>query len=408
MTPAWLVRARWLVVPLALAAGLVGGAGGATLALEQRLARAIPGALAIGALHYNPFTGALLLHDVRAGSAVVGLSLEAATVRARVDVAALVRGRLALRDVHVVDARLSVREAALHTVAAGLAAALDDGAPVSIVGLGLTGGLVRIEGDDGAAPLVLRELRVRLGRLVSGEAGWVPALAAAVNVNGGEIHVTGHPVAGGEATAGYVARLRGRDVDVAALQRWLCREGSGVRLERARGDVDAELLAVAGRLVLSGRARLGPVVAHVTAPTVSALRAEEAIVAVDRFDVAAGAGRLSRLELRSPSLTVRLAPGGLQQVRQLGGLLPDVVVRRLRVSDGAVTLVDRGRRLAVHRLNVAIQARERTGGRGLRLALAGVADGRTIGVERTLRGVDAGLASGLIEIVHAVEQALAQ
>ena len=131
-------------------------------------------------------------------------------------------------------------------------------------------------------------------------------------------------------------------------------------------------------------------------------------MAVDRFDVVAGAGRLSRLELRAPSLTVRLAPGGLREVRRLGALLPDVVVRRLRVRDGAITLVGRGRPLALRRLDIALQAREQAANPGLRLVVAGMADGRAIGVERTLKGAHAGLATGLIEIVHAVEAALAE
>jgi hypothetical protein len=201
--------------------------------------------------------------------------------------------------------------------------------------------------------------------------------------------------------------MRARDLDVAALQRQLLAGTVGLRLERGRGDVDAELVTVAGRLVLSGRARLARVAASVAGP-VSRLRADEAVVAVDRFDIAAGAGRLSRLELRSPSLTVRLVPGGVRELRRLGALLPDVVVRRLRVRDGAVTLVDRGRQVALRRLDVALQAREHAASPGLRLVVAGVADGRAIGLERALPGAGAGLASGLTEIVHAVEAALAE
>lgn len=410
MTRAGLRHARWLVVPLVLAAGVLGGAGAATLALEHRLARAIPGGLSIRVLHYNPFTGALLLHDVRARTAARGLTVDAATVRARVDLVALVEGRLALRDVNVVEPRISVRPAALHPTAAGLLAALDDGAPASVVGLVLSGGSVRIERDDGGAvPVVLRDVNVRVDRLLGGAAGRAPAFVAALGFSGGEIHVTGHPVAGdGVGGAGYVTRVRGRDVDLAALQRRFFDGTRGLRLERGRGDVDAEVLAVDGRLMLSGRARLGRVVARVAAPALSVLRVDEAVVAVDRFDVEAGAGRLSRLEMRSPSLTVRLVPGGLRQVRRLGGLLPDVVVRRLRISDGVVTLVDRGRRLAVRRLDIALQARERAGGPGLRLVLAGVVEGRPIGLERTLPGVNAGLGSGLIEIAHAMQEALAE
>ena len=396
----------WLLAALGLVAVLLGGAGGATLLLEHRLAGVVAGGLSARALHYNPFTGALLLEDVRSVSPAGGFAVAAAAVRAHVDLPALLTGPVALSDVTVVAPRVRIRDTAVHELAARLAPLRGDGS-MSVRGLVLSGGSVRFEPASGGDPLVLHDVHVRLDRLLTGGDDTAPAFVAALSVDGSEVSVTGHPTSDERDASGYVLRIRARDLDVAALQRHLLDGPAGLRLERGRGDVEAELIAVAGRRVVSGRARLTRVTARVAGP-VSRLRADEAVVAVDRFDVVAGAGRLSRLELRAPSLTVRLAPGGLREVRRLGALLPDVVVRRLRVRDGAITLVGRGRPLALRRLDIALQAREQAANPGLRLVVAGMADGRAIGVERTLKGAHAGLATGLIEIVHAVEAALAE
>jgi len=58
-----------LVAVVALAATVLGMAGGSALLLERRLSTLAPGGVTAGGLHYNVFTGRLALSDVRARDA---------------------------------------------------------------------------------------------------------------------------------------------------------------------------------------------------------------------------------------------------------------------------------------------------------------------------------------------------
>src|SRR5436309_8960874 len=122
--------------------------------------------------------------------------------------------------------------------------------------------------------------------------------------------IAGKPVSAGTCALGG----RGSGLGAAAQHEDFSRalRAAGVRLAEGRAEVDATLVAAGSRVLASGQVRLQRVVARFVEPRSAPLVAESVVLAVDRWDVAAGAGRISRLELRQPRLTLdRGTPGAI-------------------------------------------------------------------------------------------------
>jgi hypothetical protein len=87
------------------------------------------------------------------------------------------------------------------------------------------------------------------------------------------------------------------------------------------------------------------------------------VLAVDRWDLAAGVGRISRLELQRPVLTLdRGTPAAITSlVEWLAG--PDVMLRRLRIVDGTMRLPGAERPITLRGLALGLQSAAETGPR---------------------------------------------
>jgi hypothetical protein len=216
---------------------------------------------------------------------------------------------------------------------------------------------------------------------------------------GANVRLTGQRRLG----AGYAVHVRANGLDAVAALRDFPRltADTGVTLTGGRADVDATLLFAEQGLLVSGQARLERVLARFVDRGLSPFSAAAIILGVDRWDVAAGAGRISRLELRAPRHSVsprRSAPA------MLASLLDDfgddgVVLRRVRIVDGTLTLDVPEGPLTLRSLNLALQARETLSGAGFVLTgRAGIgADGHLAvqGVlSRDLRHAEGALRAG--------------
>lgn len=206
---------RALLVALAAAAVLLGGAGGATLALERRLAVLAPGGVEIATLRYNPFSGRLVLAGVRARDADGRELFAADRLAAHARPLPLLVGTLALTRVRVDAPRITLRS--LDARAADPLLRLED--------LAVTGGLVVVE-DHGAGrpPLRAHDLDLRLGRLSTTAAGRSDVAFVVETA----IHV------------------RARGFDVVALARDFPGRGFD-GLQKGRGEVDASRTATEPR-----------------------------------------------------------------------------------------------------------------------------------------------------------------
>jgi hypothetical protein len=386
-----------LVAVLALAAALFGVAGGGALLLEGRLAALAPGGVAIGTLHYNPFTGSLALTDVRARDAAGRDVFTAESVVARANAFSLLGGALSLGRVRVAAPRLTLRADtgfALDDVAAGLGAAHaffgSTGAlalPLRVEDLLIADGVVTIEGAGaGGAPLVVRDLDVRLSRLTTAALGDRDvAFAVEMAVYGTPVHVTGQPRGGG-----YAVHVRARALDAARLARDIPAAGlEGV--ERGLAEIDADLLLTNGRVLASGFVRLTDAVLVLPTAGRPRLRAASVALAADAFDVAAGVGRITRLDLGAPSLALSAAALRelLEPLRNEG----DLVLRRISITDGTLSLDGPGG-VRLTRVQLAAQLPERRTDSGwvvsARAAMGDDADVSVDGlVARDLRGLDA-------------------
>jgi hypothetical protein len=163
---------------------------------------------------------------------------------------------------------------------------------------------------------------------------------------------------------------------------------AGLRLARGRADVDARLVVAGSRVLASGQLRIDGLVAHFTEPRSAPLVAAALVLAVDRWDVAAGMGRISRLELRRPTLTLddRGAPRAL---RALVDWLAsrDVMLRRFRIVDGTLRVgngTDRG--VTLRGLSLGLQSAAETGPRAgfVVTARAGVGDDGRLALDGAL------------------------
>lgn len=378
---------RILLGILSLAAVVFGIAGGATLALEHRLASVLPGGLTFSVLRYNPFTGQLRMADLRGRDAQGRDVFAADEVTATADLSTLLAGGVTLRKLHVAAPRVRL-------FAAGFLFELPDVAgggfspPVNVEGVVITGGTVIIDdaGERGT-PLVVRDIDVRLNQLAAvPRPGEDIAFAIEMAVYGTTVQLTGQAARTVEGPAGYVVHVRARGLDVAAVLHDFP-PAAGVVLEEGRGDVEGDLLLSEGRVLVSGQARLGPIVARFTDPVLSPLRARSLFVALDRFDVGAGAGRVSRLQLRGPSLSVSLRDAPGTELRALLARLappPQIVLRRVQVTEGRLTLARPGGAMTVRSIEVGLQGGETPANVGFTFNARG-ATGRHGGM--ALRGV---------------------
>jgi len=386
-----------LVAVLALAAALFGAAGGGALLLERRLAALAPGGVTFGTLHYNPFTGSLALTDVRARDAAGRDVFTADSVLARANAVSLLGGALSLGRVRVAAPRLTLRADAgfaLDDVAAGLGAAHaflgSAGAlalPLRVEDLLIGDGVVTIEGaGEGGAPLVVRDLDVRLSRLTTAALDDRDvAFAVEMAVYGTPVHVTGQPRAGG-----YAVHVRARGLDVARLARDV---PAAVlqSVERGLAEIDADLLLVGGRVLASGFVRLTDAVLALPIAGRPRLRAASVAVAADAFDVASGVGRITRLDLGAPSLALPAA--GLREMVEPLRSDSDLVLRRISITDGTLMLDGPGG-VQLMRVQLAAQLPERRSDSGWMVsARAALGDDAAISVDglvaRDLRGLDA-------------------
>jgi hypothetical protein len=350
-----------LLAALVLAAAVFGIAGAATLMLERRLVALAPGGVMVAALHYNPLSGQLRLADVRAHDAAGRELFRADHVVARVNPLRLLVRPLTLGRAHVTAPRLTLRAAAgfdLAELAAGLGAApaTATNLPVRVEALTVVGGSLVVEGaGERGEPLVVRELDLRLGRLTTAAIDQHDvAFAVEMTVDGTTVHLTGQP-----RGAGYAMRVRARGLDVARLARDL-----GVStltgLHRGRGEIDAELLMIEGRLLASGFARATDVTLTLPVAGRPRLRATALAVMLDHLDLVSGAGRVNRLDLAAPVLSLPAATAAPALAALLEPLRsrPALLVRRIAVTDGVLLLGGAGG-VRLERLQLAARAPER-------------------------------------------------
>jgi hypothetical protein len=325
-----------LLAALVAVAVVLGGAGGATLLLERRLAALAPGGVETDALHYNPFTGTLVLDGVRARGADGRERFRADRLEGLVSPLALLGGTVTLAR-----ARLSAPRLTLAGPEALLAPP-----PLRVEDLVITGGRVVVEGSGGTSPaLRADDLDVQLERR---------AFALQTAMYGTLVRVTGQPR--GE---GYAVHLRARDVDVPALVRDLpAARLAGLR--GGRGEVDVVLQRVGERLLAWGQLRVADVVVALPVRGQPRLRAATAMVVADGLDVLSGAGRIARVHVGAPSLSLPVVTAASTLASLLAPLrMPaDLLVRRVAVTDGTLVLTGPGG-VRLERLQLAAASPER-------------------------------------------------
>ncbi|HEV8616345.1 MAG TPA: DUF748 domain-containing protein [Methylomirabilota bacterium] len=359
---------KTLVAIVALVAVILGGAGAATLLMARRVSALLPGGLQVQVLRYNPYSGHLLLTGLSGRDASGRLVFEADSVEATADPLALLAGAIVVRKVHVASPRVllpATPGVELVDVAAVLNGRRGGGAaapPLVIEGLMITEGAIVVEqAGEGGAALVIHNVDVRLNRLAATAPQADLAFAVDMALYGTNVQLTGQPMSGGpEDSGGYAVHVRARGLDLAALLRDFPL-GDDAALERGSTDVEGDVMLTGGRLLVSGHARIADVVAHVPGLT-TPVRAASATVVVDRFDLARRSGRLSRIDLAGLSVTLARPAdgwGGLRQRLQERAREHDIVVRRLRVTDSTVTLVDDSGRYVVRGLDLALSTSER-------------------------------------------------
>jgi len=334
-----------ILVTLAAVAALIGAAGGVTLALERRLAALTPGGVEIDSLDYNPLSGRLLLAGVRARDADGREVFQAQRIAATASPLPLLLGSLTLSRMVVESPRLTLSSPA----------ALVAGLPVRVEDVAVTGGRVVIEHAGGGPPLRADDVEFRLGRLTTAAAGQPDlAFACELMTSGTLVRVTAQP-----RGTGYALHVRAQDVDVVRLAREL--PGARVTaLRGGRGEVDAVLHLAGGRLLAAGRARVADLVVALPVRGQPRLRAASVTVVADGFDLFSGAGRIARVMVGAPSLSLPVATAAPTLAALLDWLRApaDVLVRRIAVTDGTLALTGAGG-VRLQRVQVAAGASER-------------------------------------------------
>jgi hypothetical protein len=347
-----------------------------------------------GRLEYNAFTGRLTLSDVSARDAGAREIFHAERVLATVNPLGVLAGTLALGRVRVDAPRLTLRTTdgldfdGVSGVLLGTAGPL--ALPLRADDLVIGGGTVTVEGaGERGAPLVVRDLDLRLGRLTTARADARDvAFAVEMAVYGTTVHVTGQPRGGG-----YVVHLRAKGLDAAALARDFRMAGLD-GIQRGEAEIDADLVLAEGRVLASGFVRLTEAVMTLPLAGRPRLRAASVAVAADAFDLATGAGRITRLDLATPSLALPAAGGGAALSALLAVLRDDsdLVVRRISIADGTLAL-DGPAGVRLSRLQLAARLPERRAEGWVvraRAVLGGDAEVSVDGlVSRDLRRLDA-------------------
>lgn len=353
---------KLLLLAVAVAAVLLGGAGIATRLVEHRLATLTPGGVDFDTLSYNPVTGALVVQRVVARDAGGREVFRADEIRATAPVADLLAGVVTLQRAQVASPRLVVAAGPVMKLIA-LGGAAPRPAPIAVDGLVVTHGALVVEDASRPAPLVIKDLAVRADRMAA--FGGDGAFAVEMALYGASVRITGQRPVG---APGYAVHVRANGLDaVAALRDFpLLIADTGVTLTGGRADVDTTLFFAEQGLLVSGQARLERVLARFADRTLSPFSAAAIILAVDRWDVAAGAGRISRLELRAPRLSVSLRRRPSPTLLSLLDVFADeaVVLRRIRIVDGTLTLDVPDGPLTLRNLHLALQSRESLSGAG--------------------------------------------
>lgn len=331
---------RLLVALLALAAALLGAAGASALLIERRVAALSPGGVTTGGLEYNAFSGRLTLSDVSARDADGREIFHAERVRATVNPLSVLGGALSLGRVRVDGPRLTLRATAgfdFDEVSQVLLGGSNPLAlPLRVDDLVIGGGIVTIEGaGERGAPLVVRDLDLRVGRLTTATAdGRDVAFAVEMAVYGTTVHVTGQP-----RGRGYLVHLRAKGLDAPALARdFPAAVLAGI--ERGEAEIDTDLVLSEGRVLASGFVRLTDAVVALPLAGRPRLRAASVAVAADAFDLVSGTGRLTRLDLAAPVLALPAARAGAALRAVLAPLRDEseLVVRRISITDGTLAL----------------------------------------------------------------------
>jgi hypothetical protein len=337
---------RLLVAVLALAATIFAVAGGSAMLLERRLTTLAPGGVTLGAVHYNALTGRLALGDVRARDAAGREVFRADSVLATANPFSLLAGTPSLGRVRVAGPRLTLRAGEridLEGVTAGLGAAhafLGSAGPFTLPlrvhDLVIGDGVLTIEGaGKRGSPLVVRDLDLRLSRLTTAAVNQRDvAFAIEMAVYGTTVYATGQP-----RGAGYVVHVRARGLDAPALARDFPVAGLG-GIERGQAEIDADVLLTDGRVLTSGLVRLSDAVVALPLSGRPRLRAATIAVVAEALDVVTGGGRITRLDLGTPSLALPVARAGATLTEVLAPLRAEdrVVVRRISITDGTLAL----------------------------------------------------------------------
>jgi hypothetical protein len=389
-----------LLVAVSLAALLLGGAGIATWLVENRLSTLTPGGVAFDSLSYNPLTGRLHVRHVIARDANGREVFRADDIRASAPVTDVLTGIVTLERAQVASPRLVVPAApVLRLIALGGAAARP--APIAVNGLVVTHGALVIEDASRDQPLVVKDLAVRADRMAA--FGGDGAFAVEMALYGTNVRLTGQRPLG---APGYAVHVRANGLDaVAALRDFPSLvAATGVTLTSGRADIDATLLFAEQGLLVSGQARLERVVARFADRRLSPFSAAAIILGVDRWDVSAGAGRISRLELRAPRLSVSLRRGAPAMLASLLDVFGNdgVVLRRVRIVDGLLTLDVPEGPITLRGLTLGLQARETLSGAGFVLTgRAGLGAEGHLAVEgalsRDLRHAEGALRAGSVK-----------
>ena len=361
---------KTLLALAALAAALFAAAGALPLVLESRLATLVPGGLAVARLHYNPLTGRLTLRTVSARDESGREIFRADQIDATAPLADLFAAApLTLQRVRLVAPRLVLAHTPALTLVGGGGLKFT---PLSLDGIMVSDGNLVVE-EPGRRALVARDLTARVDR-ASGVGDREAAFAVETALYGTNVRITGQPLGRGA----YALRVRANDVDAAAVLEDFphALAAAGVRLTQGRADVDATLIVAGPRVLISGQLRIDRLVARFLEPRSAPLAASALILAVDRWDLATGAGRISRLELQRPTLALdRGTPAAISAlVDWLAG--PDVMLRRLRILDGTLRLPGGVQPITLRGLTLGLQSAAETGPRAgfVLTARAGVGD----------------------------------
>jgi hypothetical protein len=348
-----------LVVLLALAAALLAGSAAMSLGLEARLYTLAPGGLTVSGLGYDPFSGRLALRGVTARDAAGREIFRAAAVEATLRIGALLGGPLTLQRIRLEAPRLVIAPAPALTLI-GLGDPGAEGLPVVVDGLVVNQGALIVEEPEHGRAFVARDLSARLDRFAAFAEGDA-AFALDTALYRSTVHITGQPIGRGA----YALRIRARGLDAPALLQDFPQLLGGIRarITAGRADIDATVLVAGSRAVASGQIRLAQLVARFPDALNAPLTAAALVLALDRWDLNAGTGRISRLELQRPSFTVgveRGTPGALRALLdRLGG--PGVALRRLRIVDGTVRVVTAERPLTLRGVTLGLQSAAESG-----------------------------------------------